>query len=146
VFHSAADIGCADLDNTGYPDIVYLDHSNTIHGGKWQVIRNQGEMKFEDWISVLPDPDTYRGIPIGGGPGFIYDLNTDGWPDLLQPSDGDGGMKILWNTGGAFSVGQFPVATIPGTATGMADFDGDGKPDIWLSEGFLQPAIILYGR
>jgi hypothetical protein len=139
----ATDIGCADLDHNGYNDLVYHDHSFNANIGKWNAIRNEGDMHFSSWTSVLPDPDGYYDIPVGSGTNaMMYDMNGDGWMDMVTGDSGNS-LRVLWNTGGAFVAqdvpGQFGGAAM-GNATGVGDFNGDGKLDIFLDPGHQYPA------
>src|SRR5262249_52106963 len=64
------------------------------------------------------------------------DFNADGKPDLAVPNQAENNMSVLVNTtaNGAISASfaqQKTFATGPGpTAASVADFDGDGRPDL----------------
>ena len=51
----ASDIACADLDGNGFPDIAYHVHTFDEDFQKRMIIRNQGGMRFENWLSALPN-------------------------------------------------------------------------------------------
>jgi enediyne biosynthesis protein E4 len=133
-------IGLIDFDNDGLLDIFvvgggYYDGKKVL-GHPCRMYKNLGNWKFKDVTAEL-------GLdkPIGYTHGVaVADINRDGFPDLLvtgydrqtlylnQP-DGKGGRKFvdvtaksglterLWSIGAAF-----------------ADLDGDGYPDLYLSQ------------
>lgn len=143
-----SDLNCADLDQDGWMDLIVHDHSFNANDGKWQVFRNRGDMVFEEWSEVLPDPEERYLFPTGGGSSMVYDFNADGWPDLLtgnfvRP------LRILWNNGDGFTeqVLQGRWGEVMGAAQAIADLDGDGRLDVWMSMGGETPeSWVIYQR
>ncbi len=131
-----SDVNCADLDQDGWIDVIVHDHSFNNHYGKWQVFRNRGDMVFEEWSHILPDPEEPYLFPTGGGTSMVYDFNNDGWPDLLT-GNSTNPLRILWNNGNGFTEQTLKGrwGDVRGSAPAVADLDGDGRLDIWMSMG-----------
>jgi hypothetical protein len=71
----------------------------------------------------------------------IQDLDGDGRPDVVVPNTGDGTVTLLLNTS---TVGHISFATpitdtLPGGVSTilLADFNGDGKPDLIVDNGSI---------
>ena len=80
---------------------------------------------------------TYTDITIGNsGPFAVADINGDGNPDLLIGDNGffiDGVTVLLGSPNGTFIPGPFsPYVPYP-ESIGVADINGDGKPDMLVT-------------
>jgi hypothetical protein len=118
-----------DLDGDGKPDIV-------TSGGT--VLFNEGGGAFSAPVSAAPSPTlptwTLNGVAVG-------DLNGDGKPDLAFEDADSVATFVVLNTGSRTFAA--PVAVPSGGATidilpaaiAVADLNGDGKPDLALSDG-----------
>jgi FG-GAP-like repeat len=124
---SSAGVLAADFNGDGKPDLaVSLDNSNGA--GSVQVYLNNGDGTFANPVSYSA----------GYSPGGMatLDINHDGIPDLVVTTSNGGtgaatGVYIFLGKGdGTFvSGGIFFAGTYPVSVT-IADFNGDGNPDL----------------
>ncbi len=134
-------VAIGDLDGDGKPDIVVTD--NDVN--KVSVIQNTST---PGTTSFSTNVDFSTGLmPVAVA---IADLDGDGKPDIVIPSSYDSVVSIYLNTSvtGAISSSSFATpVTMPGgdAAFGVAvgDLDGDGKPDIGITN-YLSDNISIY--
>jgi hypothetical protein len=107
-----------------------------------------------DGAGVFTDVSKAAGIanPAGKGLGLaVGDIDNDGWPDLYVANDGvrnflyrnrgDGTfVDIAYGAGVGFDAHGKPQA---GMGTEIADYDGDGRPDIFVTN-FSEELNTLY--
>jgi enediyne biosynthesis protein E4 len=112
-----------------------------ILGYPCKVYKNLGEFKFKDVTrEVLPNqPDFYtHGLAVA-------DYDRDGWPDLLvtgygrvalyrNAPDGKGGRRFVDVTQEAGLRDGLLGKHFWATSAGFADLDGDGWPDLYVSQ------------
>lgn len=117
-----------------------------------RVLINDGKGQFRDETAArLPKDDQ------NGAHGALIDLDGDGDLDILSSHLTSGGMpgdapwRTLINDGkGRFSAPSQPL--FPATAVGngfdhaQADFDGDGKPDLYLANRFGTDVLLLRSK
>jgi FG-GAP-like repeat/IPT/TIG domain/FG-GAP repeat len=122
----------ADIDGDGKPDIVSANsYLNTV-----SVYRNTTPAGGA--ISFASDVDFNTGnFPEGVA---IGDIDGDGKPDLVVANNTDNTLSVLLNTS---TVGTISFATQVTVNSGssaydlvIADFDGDGKPDIAVDDQY----------
>jgi hypothetical protein len=100
-------------------------------------------------------------LPAGAGALAAYDLDGDGWTDLVAtapgagPAGGPAGVLLLWNHGGQLAAGEPAVAaaaggattaaatgtagaTAGGTALAVADFGNRAAPDLVTGDGLYR--------
>jgi hypothetical protein len=138
---SPLSIAIADFDGDGKPDLA----TESSSGNYAAVFRNKtatngGTISF----------DTDTDIPTGTYPQGVAagDLDGDGKPDLVIANSFDNTLTILQNTGssgtisftavGLGSTGNYPQYPV------IADFDGDGLPDIAVSDFFDANVSVLH--
>jgi hypothetical protein len=118
-------ISIADVNGDGMPDIIIANRGDSGHTSNY-ICLNQGKGQFNSGcIAFAPYPST-----------TIYpaDINKDGFTDLVVPHR-DRGQSYVYFGSSDFSFSESrripfgpPDATIRMAA--VADFDGDGLPDI----------------
>ena len=137
-----AAIATGDFNGDGHPDVVTADYGS----GDVSVLLNHGDGTFAAAVDY----------PVGNGPlsVVVADVNGDGIPDLvvansgvnaLDPANGDvDSVSILLGRGdGTFAPkASYPVGTGPESVV-VADFNGDGHPDIATANLFADSVSVL---
>lgn len=126
-------LATGDFDGDGKPDMVVADWSSTT-----SVVSVYKNTSTAGTISFAPKID----IPLSGANKIlVYDMDGDGKPDLVVlnyfPANN---ISVLRNTttGGVISFDSpvnFNSPTGGALKAAIADFDGDGKPDLALLNG-----------
>jgi hypothetical protein len=127
----------SDLNGDGISDLVLGSNVVSIYLGS-----ANGTYTLKDTITVQQAPTSY--------PIVIADFNSDGIPDLAVPLYGSNDIAILLGNGdGTFAA---PIlATVPGSNVDVdqvlvADFNGDGIPDLAIVDGNNSVVDILLGN
>jgi hypothetical protein len=116
-----------DIDGDGKPDVVLLN----VAANSVSVLRNTSAPGSLSFASAM-------NITTGTTPKCIVidDMDGDGKPDLVVGNSGDQKFSVMLNTSTSGSI-SFAAKTdfASGSASavdemGVADYDGDGKPDI----------------
>jgi Big-like domain-containing protein/VCBS repeat protein len=114
----------ADVNRDGRPDLLVAD------GAGVDVLLGNGDGSFQS--AVTYDPGAYNDLSVAVG-----DLNGDGVPDLITAKrlDGSGAHGLvnvlLGNGDGTFkSALSYPSGGFDAWSVAIADFNGDGKPDV----------------
>ena len=142
---SITNITCGDVNNDGKPDLVV----SFFDAARIGVFINQtpDSAAAPVWSSVIEI------VVSGKNPRRveIVDMNQDGLPELILTNDSNSLLSIFTNTtsGGVFSVDTEPLmVTAPGAGTkaglSVADFDGDGFPEVLVSTLFGSDAYYFY--
>jgi hypothetical protein len=127
------DIGHGDLNNDGLQD-VYL----ACDYGTDRIYFNNGDGTFRETTEKSIGFDTRKGMNVD-----IADFDNDGWLDIYVTNITDEYMKecnMLWhnNHDGTFtdvSKETGTCETLWGWAAKFGDFDNDGWPDLFVTNG-----------
>ena len=118
----------ADLNGDSLEDIVICEFGNTVGQLAWLV--QKGPQRFAKRV--------LRALP-GAVRTEIFDFNRDGLPDIMAlMAQGDEGIFIYYNTGGGSFKEERVLQFLPTYGSNyfeLTDFNGDGFPDIVVSNG-----------
>ncbi len=138
----ALDVGIADLDRDGRPDLLFV---NGRDGTAGQPVDN-----FIYWGNARGEylPTARQVLPGDALTAYSSaDLNRDGWVDLIVVGRE---LRVFWGSAAGFSMARsqtLPVAYA--FSTRIADFDRDGFLDISASDWAGAPArdrtVIFWG-
>ncbi len=119
------DAKLVDVDADGDLDIVV---SAFYSGEGCEVWKNDGSGNFSFFQGGIASNIATRQIAIA-------DLNADDSPDIFVPAySGSGGSQVWFNDGnGSFSMSTQSLGSTNCTQAAIADFDGDGDPDAFIS-------------
>ena len=137
-FSGPRSVAVGDFNGDGLPDLAVANFNNST---------------VTVLLNNVSDPGTFveaPGSPFGGAEIFaprsvaVGDFNGDGWPDLAVANygtgTGTGTVTVLLNK--ANGAGTFAATTYNPYAAGSAptyvavgDFNGDGKPDLVVTNG-----------
>lgn len=162
-------IAVADFNRDGIPDLaVVISTAPPAGSGGVAIMLGRGDGTFgppEIVFRTLPDASTFSSSASSSGSLAVGDFNGDGNPDLAVvnhvPFSGSGGVTILLGNGdGSFRPPlDFSAGTSsPSRAVAAGDLDGDGLPDLVVTnlgpsnsisvllgngDGTFQPAMVF---
>jgi FG-GAP-like repeat len=147
-------IASADLNGDGKPDLILLTENSTVdqnlgsYEAQIQVALGHGDGTFASPVTVT-GPSEMTGVLYGTNgyaPVVVADMNGDGKPDLVAlGADSNGNTQvavILGNGDGTFKapmLQSYDGQYLEGVGLAVADFNSDGKPDVFISN----PASVL---
>jgi hypothetical protein len=138
-------VAIADFNHDNHPDIALSNLGRT--SGNVTIHINNGDGTFRNAVEY----------PVGGPTAddlVAVDLNADGNPDIItrnggEPSDGVDSLTVLLGVGNGTFVSDVDLMSIPvgkGLADlAVADFNGDGKPDVAVVEAEDNTVSVLLG-
>lgn len=133
-------LAAGDFNNDGKPDLIVSNHSD----GTVSVLLNNGSGAFLPAVSILlsSDPNTFpAGVAVGR-------FNNDGFPDVAVAVavGGAGKVAVLLGDGaGGFSAPVLYDAGISPAGIHVENFNGDGAPDIVVTNRLTNKLALLPG-
>ena len=125
-------LAAGDVDGNGTTDLVSITSDNSSS--------TTVSILFGDGHGNFQEPSAQQTFAaIYPGPAYLSDLDGDGKPDLVLAVRQTGSSvlsNVVWlkNTGGGFAA-PVTLATFAIYSFSIADFNGDGKPDILYVSG-----------
>jgi hypothetical protein len=144
-------VAFGDYDGDGFLDILTSDHSRPMATSGSRLLRNLGPANpghFED-VTHAAGLDVYRQALAVQNTAYRFtpqftDLDLDGHPDIVFSADSRT-SQLFWNNGdGTFTDGTIAAGVgtdKSGMGSALADYDGDGDMDWFVSAIFDTPFV-----
>ncbi len=145
--HSSFSVNIGDYDNDGYIDVHISEWrlpelASNRTASHNQLLRNRGPSQpgyFEDVTKAAGVSLETNGFGVVGFAATLTDLDADGNLDLVAVNDFSTG-RLFWNNGDGTFVDGTKASGFGAEENGMGlavgDFDGDGRPDVFVSSIF----------
>ncbi len=131
-----------DFDGDGWPDVfVACDSTANL------LFRNKRDGSFAETGLVSGAAFDEDGREQAGMGVAIADFDGDGAPDLFQTNFARDTNTLYRNRGGGFfrdgtvAAGLATATRLVGWGAEAADFDRDGRPDIFVANGHVAPSV-----
>jgi uncharacterized protein (TIGR03437 family) len=132
-------VAVADVNEDGHPDLITANYGdNTV-----SVLLGDGLGGF---TAASGSPLAVGELPESIA---VADFNGDGHPDLAIANNGDNTVTVLLGngSGGFTAVAGSPFAVGSGpTSVAVADFNGDGHPDLAVANSSSNNVTVLLGN
>jgi hypothetical protein len=135
-------VSSADFDNDGWPDIYVACDSVPS-----RFYRNNQDGTFAEIGTEIGCALNENGTSQGGMGVGVGDYDCDGWLDIVKTNYSDQTANLYHNNGnGTFYDAVFQASLgvntkYLGWGVGLFDFDNDGWPDIFMSNGHVFPEV-----
>jgi hypothetical protein len=132
----------ADFDNDGWPDIYVACDSVPS-----RFYHNNHDGTFQEVGSEVGCALNENGITQGGMGVAVGDYDCDGWLDIVKTNYSDQTANLYHNNGdgtfydAVYRAGLGGNTKYLGWGVGLFDFDNDGWPDIFMSNGHVFPEV-----
>jgi hypothetical protein len=128
-------IAVGDLNHDGYPDIV---------AGPFYYLGPDYQQAREIYPSATFNPNTppYTDSFLN----YVYDFNGDGWPDVLKINFEGAYLYINPQSENRHWDVHRVVDGIAAETTQLADVDGDGRPELIMSQGKNDRTQIVFAK
>jgi hypothetical protein len=137
-------VAISDVNSDGKPDLIVANlTSNNV-----SILLGKGDGTFNSAQNFPTGSDPNNGLdPMAVAVG---DLNRDGKPDLAVANFSGNTVSVLLNAT-ASRAGVFPFtvnypAGLSPSAVALGDLNGDGKPDLAITNSYSDSVSVLFGK
>jgi len=144
-FGTTREVDLGDVDGDGDLDLLYANVDVVVGAGQSQnrLYLNDGQGFFTDASDGRLPADARRSFDAD-----LYDVDLDGDLDVVSSNAPNATYRLLINDGGGRFNDETEALLPPGVSGNgfdaeIADFDGDGTPDLYLASRFGSDRLLL---